>query len=506
MTRVGRWLFTGAMASALAVGGLGAVAEAGGSAPVPSQLVVDDSASPSNLDPGLQYNPESYIVYRNIFDQLLSRKPGSGAVAPDIAVSWKAVNADTWRFVIRKGVKFTNGQPLTARDVAFSLQRIIDPAFSSPQLPNYASVSRVFASGDIVTIVTKRPSPTLLSFLTTLSIVPRAYVLQHGNAYFNLHPVGSGPYMLRAWVQGSKVVLGRNPHYWGRRPIFPSVVFRIVPNEATRVADLESGEADIALGITPDQIAIFRRDPQLKTFVTPTERAALLMFNPTQGPTKSLLVREAIAYAVDRPLLVRALELGYAHVINEPATPAVFGYDRKLSGFPYNPGKAKRLLQEAHYTGQLLVLPTSPVFPTTVVQEIQSELEAVGLNVKIQSYAFPTFLQKVQSPSHDWGNLRYGQWSCSCLDASGTIYPLFYSHSVWSSFSNPQFDRYITAAQSTLNPALRKQDLAKALTVLQQQVPGIGLWQTDSIYGANSHLVWRPDPTESFYINQMGWK
>lgn len=472
---------------------------------MPSQLVIDDDGAVSNLDPGLQYSPESYSVYRNIFDQLLLRNPKTGQMEPDVATSWRALNSTTWQFQIRKGIKFSNGEPLTAADVVFSLQRILNPSFQSPQYANFSAISSVNSSGSSVTVTTKTPDPTLLSFMTTLSIVPKAYVQQHGNTYFNLHPIGSGPYTLVSWNQGSKVVLQRNPNYWGPKPIFKTVVFRIVPNPATRVADLQSGKADLAMYLTPDQVSTLKSSG-LHALITPTERAALLMMNPFQGVTKSLLVREAIAYAINRPLMVKTLMRGYAKVINEPVTPAVFGYDPNIPGYPYNPRKAKALVKQAGYNGQPLILPTSAVFSQAVVQEIQSELEAVGLNVQIQSYAFPTFLQKVQSPGHTWGNIRFGQWSCGCGDASGTIYPLFYSKSIWSSFSNASFDQYITAAQSTLNPTQRRQDMAQALTVLQQQVPGIGLWQTDTIYGANPHLVWQPDSQENMYINQMSWK
>jgi len=128
-----------------------------------SKLVVDEASDPSTLDPGLQYNTESYTVYRNIFDNLLHRDPKTLKIIPWIATSWTEKTPTEWTFTIKKGVKFQNGDALTAQDVAFSLQRILDASLHSPQLANFSEVTSRAASGDKVTIDTEKPAPTLLS-------------------------------------------------------------------------------------------------------------------------------------------------------------------------------------------------------------------------------------------------------------------------------------------------------------------------------------------------------
>ncbi len=204
----------------------------GGSAAGPA-LTVDISSYPASLDPGLQYDTESYTVYRNIFDQLVHRNPANEQVVPWLATSWKQQNATTWTFTIRKGVKFSDGEQLTAADAAFSIERILDPKFASQQEANFSAIASATGSGDTLTIKTKYPSPTLLSYLTTLSVVPEAYVKKVGNAAFNLHPVGSGPYEFVSSTPGSEVTLKRNPGYWGAKPQIASVDFRAVPDIAT---------------------------------------------------------------------------------------------------------------------------------------------------------------------------------------------------------------------------------------------------------------------------------
>lgn len=473
-----------------------------------STLVVDEVNDPSTLDPGLQYNTESYTVYRNIFDNLLHRDPQTEKIVPWIATSWSQQSPTVWTFQIKQGVKFTNGDPLTAGDVAFSLQRILDPSFNSPQRSNFSEITSVSASGNTVTIKTAKPDPTLLNELVTLSIVPEKYIKAHGNSYFNLHPIGSGPYEFVSWVHGSSVTLKANPNYWGGAPSIKMVVFRSVPNDASRIADLQSGKADIAFPITPDDVKTVQGASGLQVLSAPTERVAYLAFNTLGNtPTKSRLVRQAIAYGIDYKALISSLEDGYAQPVKEVLTPIAFGYDNNVAGYQYNPSKAKQLLKEAGYgNGVTLEFDTSPSYDQRVVQAIQAELGQIGIKVKIVSTDQATYLKKVQDPSHNWGSIRMGQWSCSCMDADGTIYPLFHSGTVWSSYSNPSYDQAVDKARTTTNKADRLADYQTAFNILQKDVPGVGLWQVDALYGASKNLQWKPDAAQDFFVQDMKLK
>jgi len=479
-----------------------------GHASRPSTLVIDEDGAPATLDPGLQYNTESYIVYRNIFNQLLARNPVSLKLEPEIATSWKAINPTTWVFDIRKGVYFTNGEPLTGNDVAFSINRILNPSFNSPQYSNFSYIKSAVGTTSQVTITTKTPSPLLLTYLTTLSIVPEAYVKKVGNTYFNLHPIGSGPYELVKWVQGESVTLRANPHYWGGKPLYRKVIFDAVPSDATRVANLESGQANIALELTPENaVQLLKSDPKLKVIAVPTERVAYLAMN-TLGDfaTKSLDTRKAIAYAIDYPALIKNLLDGYGKPVKEVSTPVAFGYTNSVPGYYYDPTKAKGFLAASGNPHPVLTFRTSPSYPQSVIEAIQANLEAVGMKVKIVTTDQATYLSDIQSPKHNWGAIRYGIWSCSCLDADGTIYPLFHSGSIWSSYSNPAFDAAVDAERSTLNKSARLADFRKAFQILQATVPAVGLWQYYWIAGADKEISWTPGPQQTLFVDQIHWK
>lgn len=468
-------------------------------------LVVDLDAAPSNLDPGLQYNSESYYVYRNLYDQLLTDNPNTQKILPDVATKWKALSSTVWQFTIRKGIKFTNGKALTPVDVQYSLQRILNTAFNSAQRANFSQVKNVQVKGDNVIITTYTPDPTLLGTLTTLSIVPKAYIVAHGNTYFNLHPIGSGPYKLKQWVQGTTVTMVANNHYWRGKPAIQSVEFRAVPSEATMISDLQSGVANIAYPIQPDQTSLLKSSSQVKVESAPVDRVAYLAFNTDQGATKSVYMREAIVHALNVPLMIKTLEDGYGKQVNSTLTPIGFGYDKKIPDFKYNPSLVKSLLKKAHYNGQKLVFATSPSYPQQVVQAVQQQLGAVGINVSIVSTTQATYLEKVQSPQHQWGNIRMGAWQGTWPDASTYIYPMFYSGSIWSSWNNAQFNKAVVAAQSTLNTAVRTKYLDQALEIMHSQAPAVGLWQEVDIYGVSKSVAWKPNPLENFFIDQMHW-
>jgi peptide/nickel transport system substrate-binding protein len=502
-----------ALATTALAGGLAACSTSGtpgssasgggsGSAAGPT-LTVDLSSYPASLDPGLQYDTESYSVYRNIFDQLLHRDPATEQVVPWLATSWKQQNATTWTFTIRKGVKFSDGEPLTAADAAFSIERILDPKFASQQQANFSAIASATGSGNTLTITTKFPSPTLLSYLTTLSVVPEAYVKKVGNAAFNLHPVGSGPYEFVSSTPGSAVTVKRNPQYWGPKPQIASVDFRAVTDIATRVADLQSGQAQLADSMTPDNVAQLK-SASLQALSTPTERVSYLAFNTIHGgPTDNAKVRQAISEAINYSALDDDLEKGYASPVNSVLTPLNIGYPKSLPNYKYDPAQAKQMIKQAGAAGQTVIMATSPTYSATIVQAIQADIQAVGLNVKIQSTDQATYLQKVQSPSHNWGSIRFGQWSCSCLDADGVAYPLFHTGTIWSSYSNPAFDQLVEKARETLAPATRDSLYAQAYGILAKDVPGIGLFQIDAIYGASTKLQWKPDAQQDFFVADM---
>jgi peptide/nickel transport system substrate-binding protein len=490
--------------------GLAAVALAWVTAPLGAQpkkdtLSVDLPADAATLDPHVQWDTDSYSIYRNIFDNLLTRD-ADGKIVPQIAAAWRYVSDTVIDFDIRTDVKFHDGTPLTAEDVVYSVKRITNPQFKSPQLGQFNSI----VAADIVPpatvrLTTKEPYPALLAQLVKLSIVPKRYVESVGDAKFNLEPMGSGPYRLSGWQKGVRVALAANDAYWRGAPFFKQVTFQPVPDASTRIADLRTGKADIARGLNADDTAVLKGEAQLQILSVPTERIGYLFVNALWGPTKDVRVRRAIAHAIDRGLIIEALLGGYGRPVDIMLTPANFGYMADIKGYDFDLAKAKALIKEAGAEGAELPFMTSPVYDQRIAQAVQQMLGEAGLKVTIAMSDQATYLRRRQGTPQDAGSLSIGRWSCACQDADGVIQPLFHSASGWSKFKNAAYDEAVEKARATLDQAERLAWYRKALDILKDEVPGIGLYQDVAIYGARKGLRWKPAADESFFVFNMGW-
>ncbi|MBM3598359.1 MAG: peptide ABC transporter [Alphaproteobacteria bacterium] len=469
-------------------------------------LSVDLPGQPATLDPHIQWDTDSYTVYRNIFDNLVTRDP-SGKIVPQIATAWKYQSDTVIDFTIRTDVKFHDGSPLTAEDVVFSVRRITDPAFKSPQLGQFNSITKAEATApDTVRLTTSTPYPALLAQLVKLSIVPKAYVEKAGADKFNLEPMGSGPYKFKEWQKGVRVSLDANDAYWRGKPPFKSVTFQNVPDTATRMANLRTGKVDIIRQLNPDDAAQLKSEGRIKVMSIPTERVGYLFVNALATPTQDVRVRRAIAHAINRDLIIEALMPGFGKPVDVVLTPANFGFVADVKGYPFDAAKARALIKEAGAEGAEIPFITSPAYDQRVVQAVQQMLGEVGLKVTISSTDQATFLRRRQGKPEDAGSLSLGRWSCACQDADGVIFPLFHSESIWAKYKNTDYDKEVVAARATLDEAARLRHYHRAFEILREDVPGIGLYQDFAIYAARKELVWQPTANEAFFVFEMKWQ
>ncbi len=470
-------------------------------------LVIDLVSEPTTLDPHKQWNPSSFYVYRNIFDNMLTRTP-SGEIIPQVAVSWKYQSPTVIDFKIRTDIKFHDGTPLTVDDVVFSVLRIIDPAFKSPQAGQFNTVTNAEAvDGQTVRLTTKVPYPVLLAQLVKLSIVPKTYVTSVGDEAFNRNPVGSGPYQFVEWKKGIKVVLQANRDYWRGNPPFAVVEFHAVPEKSTRVANLRTGKSDLAVSLDADIAVQLKSDPKVKVLSVPTERVAYFRINTLAGPTADVRVRKAIAHAIDRDLIVNGLQGGYSKKVNVMVGDTSFGYDDSFQSYDYDPEKAKSLLKEAGLGDTEVEILTAPaVFDQRVVEAIQQMLRNVGINAKISGMDMATFLKRMQSSPEDKDPTSFGRWSCACQDADGILYAMLDSQSIWSNINNPELDAALEKGRSTLKPEERMQYYRQAHQIIQDQVPLVPLYQVGIIYGGARQLQWQPTPDEGLFVMDMSWQ
>lgn len=470
------------------------------------QLVVDLVNEPSSLDPHKQWNPDSYYVYRNVFDNLVTRND-AGEIAPQIATQWKYNSDAEIVFDLRDDVKFHDGTPLTAKDVAFSINRIINPAFASPQLSQFNKIVSAAATGDHqVTVKTNGAYPALLAQLVKLSIVPQHVVEAKGDDGFNAAPVGSGPYKFVNWQRGVSVTLERNDGYWGEKGAFKTAEFRAVPDAATRIANLQAGTTDLAVGLDADLAAQIENSATAKPLSVLTERVGYVKLNANLPPFDDKRVREAVARAIDKEAITQGLLGGVDKPVDQMVTTSHFGYVDGIKGYAYDPEKAKELVKEAGATGKAVSFATAPAFDQRIVQAIAQMIGDTGLTVNIEMTDMATYLKRAQSEPKIQPAIAFGRWSCACQDADGVLFPLLHSSSSWSSTSNPTINAALEDARGTLDEKKRLEDYKTVSTFIAEDVPLVPVYQAAIIYGAAKQLEWKPTANESLFLNRMQWK
>ncbi|SFB10886.1 peptide/nickel transport system substrate-binding protein [Poseidonocella pacifica] len=470
------------------------------------QLTVDLVNEPSSLDPHQQWNPDSYYVYRNIFDNMVTRD-NDGQIVPQIATEWERLSDTEVVFTIRDDVTFHDGTPLTAEDVVYTVKRITDPEFGSPQLGQFNKIVNAEVTGDNqVTLTTDGAYPALMAQLVKLSIVPKHIASTMTSAEFNEAPVGSGPYVFENWDRGVSVTVIKNEEYWGDMGPFETVVFRGVPDAATRVADLQAGAADLVVTLNTDLAQQVESGGKGKVLTVNTERVAYFALNSALAPLDQPDLRKAIGYAIDREGIVEGLLGGYPQVVDQMLSPAHFGWAEGIEGFEYDPDKARELIAGLETAPEMeMGLATSPVFDQRVVQAIQQMLTDVGLNVAINTTDMATWLKDQQTSPEQAPMLTFSRWSCACQDPDGIMYPLLHSSSNWSRVTDTEIDALLDEARSELDEEKRADLYAQINRKAVENADILPLYQAAIIYGAADSLEWQPTSNESLFLNRMSW-
>lgn len=466
-------------------------------------ITIDLAGEPSSLDPHVQWNPDSYYVYRNIFDNLVTRN-NDGEIAPQIAVSWDQVSDTEMQFTIRENVTFHDGTPLEPSDVVYSVKRITNPDFGSPQLGQFNQIMDATADGNVVTLTTKGAYPALLAQLVKLSIVPEHIVEEVGKEAFNNAPVGSGPYAFADWDRGVSVTLSRNDGYWGTAGAFDNAIFRAVPDAATRVADLQAGTADLVVSIDADAGAQLAENPEVKLLSAPTERVGYVGLNLDKPPFNDLEMRKAASLAIDRLGITEGLLQAGEVPMAQMSSPAHFGYNADLAPFEYDPDQAAKITAaNPDLASTPATLATAPVFDQRIVQAVQQMLNDAGFNIDISMTDMPTYLGIVRSDPAENSELSFGRWSCACQDADGIAYPTLHSDSAWSRVNAPELDALLEKARVTLDPVVRQETYNQVHQIVRDNYYLLPMYQAAVLYGASADLEFEPTANESMFLNRM---
>jgi len=420
--RVATWprtLSLAAITLAMAAAGCSSGGSSGtspGSAATSSTLVIANAVRVDTLDPEANSVNESIWMDQNLYSRLLQPNPTGTGLLPDLATSWNiSTDGLTYTFHLRKA-QFSDGSPLTASDVVFSLIRSRNYKGGWGFLLTPVKTITAPNPQTVVITLSQKHAPLLADLaMYAYSIVPKKLVQAQGKAFFQ-HPVGSGPFYVTSYKPDSEIDLARNPHFYGTKPKISKVQVMIVPNDNARVLMLQSKKADIIENPPGNLTSQINKTPGLHVDLFPSTRVDFIQLDQHFAPFKKLAVRQALNYAIDRKTLVKLAYQGNAIPGSSFMPYKMQFWNSSITPYPYDPAKAKGLLASAGYPHgfkTFLITVSGDVAGQAEAVVVKSELAKVGITVAIQSYELLTAYSK-----EDGGHSQMGEryWTNDIID------------------------------------------------------------------------------------------
>ena len=473
--RTSRRLLRPAVVAATALAMLAAACSSGGgstggspasSSAAPTRggdLVIARTADSQSMNNTTVFQNESIWVFEQMFENLYTVTPDGKSVQPWLATGYTvSPNKLTYTFTLRSGVTFSTGKPLTAADVKFS----IDQATAATQGWGYinAAIKDTRApSASTFVIDLKYPWAPLIADLSLFSngIVPAGYGGQTETAFYQ-HPVGTGPFKWGSWEKGKQLELVRNDTYWQKgKPYLDSVTWTDTGDSNTRNLQLKGGQADIDEFPAWSTVAQLKATPDVRVDLFPSTRTDYLAFNNTRKPFNDPHVRRAIAYALDRESLIKAVLFGNGTVANSLLSPTTPYYAKDTPGLSYDVDAAKKELAASTvptgFTTSILV-PSGEADSLTLAQIVQSALKPLGISVTVSQLDANVVNTRQQALDYD---MMFTAWTMDISDpdelTTFAVDPKAGSKSFFTGYANPAVGTANATAAKSLDQATRQQ-------------------------------------------------
>jgi peptide/nickel transport system substrate-binding protein len=484
-----------------------------------SQLIISETADISTLDPKYRKGREDQNALRLMFDSLFHRDDNM-QIIPWLAESVENPDELTWRFHLREDVKFHNGNDFKANDVKFTLDRLME---EDSVWTNRDYVDRIEIVDDYtVDVITQSPYAAFMTNVVLWHMTDEEYFNEVGEEGFLRNPVGTGPYKFVEWVQAEQVVFEANEDYWRGAPKTKTVIFKPIPEAATRIAALETGGVDIIVNVPPEYINQVGRGVEIATI--PGTRAFFLGLNVNVEPFDDVRVRQALNYAVDVDSIIEFVLNGLARRIDNPLLPEAFGYT-PTPVYRYDPEKAISLLTEAGYPdGFEMTIDANPTLKE-IAEVIAGQLSEVGITANIEIMENAAFVAKYE-PGYSQAYLS--SWGNSEADADGILSKQFYSKRYgcdlvaysypdpdsgygdeakgcyYTGYGNSEVDEAVEEGKTNVDSDARKAAYAKAINIIVEEAPWVYLYNPSEIYAHRGVNEWTPRSDALFNL-ETAW-
>jgi len=474
--------------------------------PAGRDLVIMTAADITTLDPQESTAGADVRITLNLFDTLLTRTPDL-ALRPALAASWQSLDGRRWEFRLRDDARFHTGEPVTAHDVKFTIERAMSPTVGTAVATVFSTVEQVDAPDDhTVVITTLLPDSLLPARLSYFGgqILPARYLREVGPAAFAQAPVGSGVVRFVSWTPGQELVLAANADYWGGPPDFDRVIIRPRANPRDRVDALLAGGAHIATRLSPEWRLRLSRRPEARPVETLYAGQYAVAVNVRVPPLNDARIRQAMSLAVDRVSMLRGMWLGRGLIPNGfVAKGDHVGYAEEWAPLAYDQDRARGLLVEAGYAGEPIIFEATNGYlenDAATALVLKSMWEQVGLNVQVQGISVAARARKVHERSFR------GVWlsdpTSTIQDPDGMMVRLIAPGGILDYWYDDEWLRLAYEARYAHDQRMRDTHYRSMQQIMLREMPLIPLLQPTEGYGVSAAIQWQPHPTDRMELRR----
>lgn len=480
-----------------------------------SKLVIAVDAPPKSMNPH-SYNSDANLSYMsNFFDGLLQRPAPDGKLSPALATKWSREDPVTWKFILRKGVKFHNGNDFNSADVRFTFERMKNPKFS--KFLNIANSIESIDTPDDYTVIfkTKKPIPWFAETMHQNFIVDKESSEKRDSGDYNTKPIGTGAYEMIEWVKGSYVNMKANSEYWEGAPQFETAQIRPITEASTRFAAISARKVDLLSGVPIQMIDRIKKNSSIKIVSRPARRCIYMdIGNKPDTPFADFRVRKAIAMAINEDEIVKTVMRGQATPAAQVPDVATIGYDPSLERLPYNPEKAKQLLKEAGYPKGFDITIAGPndryINDKQICEAVAKYLSKIGLNVTLDVKPKSIFFEELADNKH---NFYLIGWMDGSYDFGRSAEMLLHTvikkegFGIYNGamYSDTDMDKQIIASAGILKRSEREKALQKINKKSVEELAWIPLHYQQDLYALlkSSDIKFMPRPDRWIVIKEM---
>ncbi|MGG1661930.1 glutathione ABC transporter substrate-binding protein [Brevibacillus sp. NRS-1366] len=467
-------------------------------------LIVARKADANNLDPHFISNiPSANYIYGKVYESLVSRDKNA-EYKPTLATDWKQVDDLTWEFKLREGVTFHDGAPFNAEAVKKTFERVLDPKVASPRASSFSMIKEIKAVDDkTVQFILQYPFAPLLSILASSegSILSPKAIAEHSDT-LSKQPVGTGPFKFESWTPGQDMTLVKNDSYWGEKPKVDKVLYKVVPEDTTRIAMVEAGEAHIGDQLPVTEVERAQATPSMNLVRAEGLGVEYIGFNVQKKPFDDVRVRQAVAHAIEKEAIVKGVYNNVGTEAVSSLSSKVIGYNPNLKDYSYDVNEAKALLAAAGYANgfKTSIVTDDRKERMNVAEVIQSQLKGIGIDVEIKVMEYGAYLDFTDKGEHA---MFIGGWGNATGDGDYNQYNVFHSSSKGSAgnlafYNNPEVDKWIEEGRREKDATKRNEIYAKLQEIELKEVPVIPIRTID-------HVSVTSKDVNGFWLSPVGY-